>query len=91
MISSMAMSAVASVRASGVLVTAIPAALAATRSIWSSPAPKLASRRARLPGWPSNSASILSVIVGQIASKLCNASASSARLRGRSSVLRQTS
>ena len=63
-ISAIVMSAVSSVRTPGVLVTMIPRARAAFRSIWFTPAPKLAISRSRSPAPAIRPASISSVTVG---------------------------
>lgn len=64
----MAMSAVASVTAPGVLVTAIPAARAAATSIWFTPTPKLARMRQRNGPPAKTLAGKASPSVGRIAS-----------------------
>ena len=85
------MSAVSSVSTPGVFVTVRPRALAVFRSIWSTPAPKFASRRSCGPASPISSASIRSVTVGTSTSAVFIASASAARDIGRSSTFSRAS
>ena len=68
----------------GVLVTMIPLALAAATSMWSTPAPKLATTFNFGPALPSRAWSILSVMVGTRTSARPTASASWARDMGSS-------
>ena len=83
----MAMSAVQSVSTSGVLVTVNPAALAASRSMWLKPTPKLPMMRALRGLAPSTSAEMRSVTVGSSASAARSASCSSATSMRWSSLL----
>ena len=87
----MVRSAVSSVSTPGVLVTAMPAALAAATSIWSTPAPKLAISFSRSPALAISAASILSVIVGASTSQRPSASISAFRLIGSSVTLSSVS
>ena len=84
MISAMVRSAVSSVSTPGVLVTVIPLALAAATSMWSTPAPKLATTFSFGPALPSRAWSILSVMVGTRTSARPTASLSWARDMGSS-------
>ena len=84
-------SAVASVSTPGVLVTTMPASRAASRSMWSTPAPKLATIPARRGVADSSSAVMRSVTVISSPSAVRRASASSAGVRARSSGLSRAS
>ena len=80
----MVMSAVSPVSTPGVLVTMMPRSCAAARSIWSTPAPKLASSLSPGPAASRHSASMRSVTVGTSTSARPMASSSSARSHCRS-------
>ena len=83
-ISAIVMSAVSSVSTPGVLVTMIPRARAALRSIWFTPAPKLAISFSRAPACAISSASMLSVTAGTSTSQSRIAAASASRDSGAS-------
>ncbi len=78
----MAMSAVSSVSTPGVLVTAMPRAVAAAMSMWSKPAPKLAMSLRFGPAWARAAASIRSVTVGASTSARASAAARASALSG---------
>ena len=85
------MSAVSSVKTVGVLVTVMARLCAASRSILSTPAPKLAINFSRRLGKPSSSSSIRSATVGTKTSAISIAFASSSLHIGVSSSLRRAS
>ena len=87
----MVMSAVSSVSTPGVLVTMMPRTRAVSRSMLSTPLPKLAISFNCGPAWDSKERSILSVTVGTRTCAALTASASSAWLMGVSATLRRAS
>ena len=87
----MVMSAVSSVSTPGVLVTMMPRSRAVSRSILSTPVPKLAISFSCGPACESRERSIRSVTVGTSTSAVFTASASSAWLIGLSSTLSRAS
>ena len=87
----MVMSAVSSVSTPGVLVTMMPRTRAVSRSMLSTPLPKLAISFSCGPAWDSRERSIRSVTVGTRTCAVLTASASSAWLMGLSSTLRRAS
>ena len=84
-------SAVSSVSTPGVLVTIKPFTRAASRSMLSTPLPKLAMRRSPGPASAIREASIRSVTVGTSTSAVLTAATRSARLIGLSSTLSRAS
>ena len=87
----MVMSAVSSVSTPGVLVTMMPRSRAVSRSMLSTPVPKLAISFSCGPAWEISERSMRSVTVGTSTCAVFAASASSAWLIGLSSTLRRAS
>ena len=87
----MVMSAVSSVSTPGVLVTMMPRTRAVSRSMLSTPLPKLAISFNCGPAWERRDRSIRSVTVGTRTCAVFTASASSAWLIGLSSMLSRAS
>ena len=87
----MVMSAVSSVSTPGVLVTRMPRSRAVSRSMLSTPLPKLAINLSCGPAWAISERSMRSVTVGTSTWATRTASTSSACFKGRSSMLRRAS